>query len=95
MFWDSQLLDRNIEVFHKVLKGPEPRSAQAIDVGKPSEVLIEALKRPVEEEGYGSLTLQRGTVVSNEWCSRDNVTENTAVVATTTTTTTAATYGTI
>lgn len=26
---------------------------QAIDVGKPSEVLIEALRRPVEEEGYG------------------------------------------
>ena len=26
---------------------------QAIDVGKPSEVLIEALRRPVEEQGYG------------------------------------------
>ncbi|CAJ1352299.1 unnamed protein product [Effrenium voratum] len=29
------------------------RDIKAIDVGKPSEVLIEALKRPVEEEGYG------------------------------------------
>lgn len=28
-------------------------SCQAIDVGKPSEVLIEALRRPVEEQGYG------------------------------------------
>lgn len=27
---------------------------QAIDVGKPSEVLIEALRRPVEEQGYGT-----------------------------------------
>ena len=32
----------------------------AIDVGKPSEVLIEALRRPVEEEGYGGLALALG-----------------------------------
>ncbi|CAE7652492.1 PGLP2 [Symbiodinium sp. CCMP2592] len=37
---------------------------QAIDVGKPSEVLIEALRRPVEEEGYG-VELDKAVIVGD------------------------------
>eukprot|EP00931_Biecheleriopsis_adriatica_P114685 TRINITY_DN90600_c0_g1_i1.p1 TRINITY_DN90600_c0_g1~~TRINITY_DN90600_c0_g1_i1.p1 ORF type:complete len:953 (-),score=171.06 TRINITY_DN90600_c0_g1_i1:97-2934(-) len=37
---------------------------QAIDVGKPSEVLIEALHRPVEEQGYG-VSLENAVMVGD------------------------------
>jgi len=37
---------------------------EAIDVGKPSDVLIQALQRPVEEQGYG-VDLSRAVMIGD------------------------------
>lgn len=44
-----------------------PVGCEAIDVGKPSEVLIEALRRPVEEEGYGRSAEHGGKRSGQRW----------------------------